>query len=60
MPVSFQEAAEAAWVRADNYLKKNDIHQAQATLQDVLDLAPTHMVDLRAAAEMLLNSLGES
>ncbi len=57
VPVSFHEAAEAAWVRADNYLKTNDIQQAQAALQDVMDLAPDHMVNLRTAAATLLNSI---
>jgi tetratricopeptide (TPR) repeat protein len=58
VPASFHEAAEAAWVRADNFLKRNDIKQAQSALQDVLDLAPSHMISLRTAAETLLKSIG--
>ena len=60
VPILFHEAATAAWVKADNYLKKNDTCQAQIALQDVLALAPDHMADLRMAAETLLNSLTET
>lgn len=57
VPVLFHEAAEAAWVKADNYLKKGHIGPAVSALNEVLDLAPHHMVNLRQSAEALLEMI---
>ncbi len=57
IPNVFHEAAEAAWIKADNYLKKNNIKQAELALQNVLELVPDPMNDLRIAAETLLTSI---
>jgi tetratricopeptide (TPR) repeat protein len=56
-PVLAALAAEAAWIMADNYLKQSNIDLARMALQDILNLAPDHMVDIRQTAEKLLKSI---
>jgi tetratricopeptide (TPR) repeat protein len=50
-------AAEAAWLEAECYLKKNNIDSARIALQNVLNLAPDRMTDIRQAAKSLLESI---
>jgi tetratricopeptide (TPR) repeat protein len=57
IPLVVDLAAEAAWMEADNHLKQSKIDLARTTLNEVLNLAPEHMVDLRQAAETLLKSI---
>ena len=56
-PVLAALVAEAAWIMADNYLKQSNIDLARIALQDILNLAPDHMTDIRQSAESLLESL---
>ncbi len=57
VPVLHHEAAAGAWVKADNHLKKGHQDLALSALQDVLELAPAHMTELRQAAEVLRQTL---
>jgi len=57
VPVLLPLAVEAAWIRADNYLKQSKIDLARTALQNVLGLAPHHMAEIRRAAGELLESL---
>ena len=57
VPVLVAQAVEATWIKADNYLKLNQINLARIALLDVLDLAPDNMAEIRRAATGLLESI---
>lgn len=56
-PIAQALAAESAWIMADNHFKQGNIDLAQFALQDVLSLAPDHMLEIRQNAEILLEAL---
>jgi tetratricopeptide (TPR) repeat protein len=56
-PILAALAAEAAWIRADIFMKQSNINLARLSLKDVLDIAPDHMVEIRQAAKTLFESL---
>jgi tetratricopeptide (TPR) repeat protein len=57
IPITATLMAEAAWIAADNYLKRGETGLAQIALRDVLNLAPSYMADIRQAAEALLGTI---
>jgi tetratricopeptide (TPR) repeat protein len=57
VPILAALAVEAAWLRADNYLKQNKTNMARTALHDVLNLAPDHMTDIRQTAKSLLEAV---
>lgn len=56
-PQAAMAAAYAAWIMADNYLKRGEADQARNALHDLLELAPPQLDDLRKAAEARLGSI---
>jgi tetratricopeptide (TPR) repeat protein len=57
LPVLANLAADAAWLRANNYLKQGQTDLARTALHDFLNLAPDHMIEIRQAAESLLEAI---
>lgn len=57
VPILAGEAAEAAWLKAEIYLEKENVDLARAALQNVLDLAPDHRADLREVARRRLEAI---
>ncbi len=57
VPVSAALAAEAEWIKAEIYLEQGNVTLAKTALQDILNLTPEHIDDIRNQAKLLLDSL---